>query len=40
MGDDELDTTVVLDLEAGYVVQLCQRITVRFCGPELKTHKA
>ena len=39
-GDDERDATVVLDLEAGYVVQLCQRITVRCWGPELKTHKA
>ena len=38
--DDERDVTVVLDLEVGYVVQLCQRTTVRFRGPELKTHKA
>ena len=40
VGDDESDVTVVLDLEVGYVVQLCQRTTVRFWGPELKTHKA
>ena len=40
VGDNESDVTVVLDLEVSYVVQLCQRTTVSFWGPVLKTHKA